>query len=145
MGEGASYVNRTSPLPVLQALVLADHIYTDHPSGKRVICGTFSKIFSLGFPAVTSFSAFVFILLVDVVGEVVLQLRFVSLDDNQILLESKPIRIESKDPLTPLDVVVQIPPFPLPKAGIYSFECWTDDSMIGSVRLQVVKAPSAED
>ncbi len=137
-------MNKTGSLPVLQALVLADHIYTDHPSGKRVICGTFSKIFSLAFPTVTS-SAFVFILLVDVVGEVVLQLRFVSLDDNQILLESKPIRIESKNPLTPLDIVVQIPPFPLPRAGIYSFECWTDESMIGSVRLQVVKAPSAED
>jgi hypothetical protein len=137
-------VNKTSPLPVLQALVLADQIYTDQ-SGKRIICGTFSKIFSLGFPTITSFPAFVFILLVDVVGEVVLQLRFVSLDDNQILMESKPIKIKSKDPLTPLDIVVQIPPFPLPRAGIYSFECWTDGTMIGSVRLQVVKAPSAED
>ena len=137
-------MKETGPSPVLQALVLADHIYTDQ-SGKRIICGTFSKIFSREFPNVTTFSAFVFILLVDVVGEVVLQLRFVSLYDNQILMESKPMRIQSNDPLTPLDIVVQIPPFPLPRAGIYSFECWTDEAMIGSVRLQVAKSPNKED
>lgn len=137
-------MNKTRSLPVLQALVLADQIYTDQ-SGKRIICGTFNKISSVTFPTRTTFPAFVFILLVDVFGEVVLQLRFVSLDDNQILMESAPIKIKSNDPLTPLDIVVQIPPFPLPRAGIYSFECWTDESMIGSVRLQVVKAPSAED
>lgn len=137
-------MTKTGALPVLQALVLADHIYTD-TSGKRIICGTFSKIVSLKFPSVTSFSAFVFILLVDVSGEVVLQLRFVSLYDNEILVESSKIPIQNKDPLTPIDIVLQIPPFPLPRAGIYSFECWTDDTMIGSVRLQVVKSPSRED
>lgn len=131
--------------PVLQALVIADHIYTDHSTGKRIICGTFSKIFSSKFPKETSFSAFAFILLVDVIGEVVLQLRFVSLDDNEILMESPPMRIRSESPLTPLDIVVQIPPFPLPRAGIYSFECWTDETMIGSVRLQVAKQAREED
>ena len=136
-------VNKTSAIPVLQALVLADQIYTD-ASGKRIICGTFNRIFSREFP-VTSFSAFVFILLVDVIGKVVLQLRFVSLNDNQILMESTPIPIQNDDPLTPLDIVVQIPPLPLPRAGIYSFECWTNEEMIGSVRLQVLKAPSKED
>ena len=138
-------MKKTSSLPVLQALVIADRIYTDHPTGKRIICGTFSKIFSREFPSVTSFSAFAFILLVDVIGEFVLQLRFVSLHDNQILMESNPMRIQSNDPLTPLDIVVQIPPFPLPRAGIYSFECWTDETMIGSVRIQVAKLPSKED
>ena len=137
-------MKKTSALPVLQALVLADHIYTD-TSGKRIICGTFSKIYGRDFPSRASFSAFAFILLVDVVGEVVLQLRFVGLHDNEILMESKPMRIQNNDPLEPLDIVVQIPPLPLPRAGIYSFECWTDEEMIGSVRLQVVKAPSKED
>ncbi len=138
-------MKKTSSLPVLQALVIADRIYTDHQTGKRIICGTFNNISIREFPSVTSFSAFVFILLVDVIGEVVLQLRFVSLHDNQILMESKPMRIHCSDPLTPLDIVVQIPSFPLPRAGIYSFECWTDETMIGSVRIQVAKLPSKED
>lgn len=137
-------MKKTSSLPVLQALVLADHIYTEQ-SGKRIICGTFGTIFGPEFPGVTSFSPFVFILLVDVVGEVLVQLRFVSLFDNQILLESKPMRIPSDNPLTPLDIVVQIPPLPLPRTGIYSLECWTDGEMIGSVRLQVVQSQKKGD
>ena len=123
--------------PVLQALLLADHIYTDQ-SGKRIICGTFSKIFCEKFPTLTSFSCFAFVLLVDVVGEVELQLRLVSLDENEILMESAKAKIKSESPLTPLDIVFRIPPLPLPREGIYSFECWTDGAMIGSVRLQVV-------
>jgi hypothetical protein len=129
----------TRSTPVLQALLLADHIYTEE-SGKRVICGTFSRIFSLRFPTITSFSPWAFVLLVDVVGEVVLQLRFVCLEDNQILMESNPVTIKSVDPLAPLDIAMRIPPFPLPRAGIYSFECWADETMIGSVRLQVVQS-----
>ena len=93
----------------------------------------------------TRFSAFVFILLVDVIGEVVLQMRFVSLHDNQILMESSPMHIQNDDPLTPLDIVVRIPPLHLPKAGIYSFECWTDETMIGSVRIQVEKLPKEDE
>jgi len=134
--DGESQAKKRS-YPVLQALLLADHIYTDQ-SGKRIICGTFSRIFCRTFPTMTSFSCFAFVLLVDVVGEVELQLRLVSLNDNEILMESKKAKIKSDSPLTPLDIVIQIPPFPLPRAGIYSFECWTDDVMIGSVRLQVV-------
>ena len=123
--------------PVLQALLLADQIYTD-VSGKRIICGAFSKIFCKKFPTVAGFSPFAFVLLADVIGEVVLQLRFVSLNDNEILMESSKTRIKSDDPLTPLDIVFRIPPFPLPHKGIYSFECWADETMIGSVRLHVV-------
>lgn len=33
------------PLPVLQSLLLADHIYRDQATGKHVICGIFSTIF----------------------------------------------------------------------------------------------------
>ena len=138
-------MKKTSPVPVLQALVLADHIYTDRSTDKRIICGTFSKIYSPKFPSVTSFSAFAFILLVDVIGEVLLRLRFVSLHDNEILMESNAIRIQSDDPLRALDIVLEIPPLPLPRAGIYSFECWTNEEMLGAVRLQVVETPSKED
>ena len=136
-----SNARNTGSTPVLQALLLADHIYTD-TSGKRIICGTFSRIFGESFPSITIFRAFAFVLLVDVVGEVVLQLRFVSLEDNEIIMESDPTTIRNPDPLTPLDLVVRLPQLPLPKAGIYAFECWVDETMIGSVRLQVAKTPS---
>lgn len=129
--------------PVLQALVLADHIYTEE-RGKRIICGTFSQIFSPQFPAVFSRTTWAFVLLAEVVGKVSLQLRYVSLKDNRILMQSKPITIQSNDPLTPLDLAIEVPPFPLPEAGIYSFECYADGTMIGSVRLNVSKVEQQE-
>lgn len=136
---GTEQQNKKRSYPVLQALLLADHIYTDQSTNKRIICGTFSKIFCLRFPALTSFSCYAFVLLVDVIGDIEMQLRLVSLNDNEILMESNKARIKSDDPLTPLDVVFQIPPLPLPHEGIYSFECWTDDVMIGAVRLQAIQ------
>ncbi len=138
---GIEQPTRKRSYPVLQALLLADHIYTDQ-SDKRIICGTFSKIFCQKFPSLTSFSCFAFVLLVDVVGEVELQLRLVSLEDNEIVLESGKAKIKSDSPLAPLDIVFQIPPLPLPHEGTYSFECWADETMIGSVRLQVVQMPT---
>lgn len=124
--------------PGLQALLLADQIYTDQ-SGKRIICGTFSKIFSAEFPTMTSFSCFAFVLLVDVVEEVEVRLRLVSLADNEVVMEGGPVKIKHNDPLSPVDLVVQIPPMPLPHAGVYSFECVADGMMIGSIRLQADK------
>lgn len=133
----------SSSLPVLQALVLADHIYTDQ-SGKRIICGTFSKIWSQTIPGVFSRPTWAFILLTDVVGSVALQLRYVHLKDNRILMQSPAIKVESTDPLVPLDIAMQVPPFPLPEEGFYSLECYANETMIGSVRLQVATVQSED-
>lgn len=130
--------------PVLQALVLADHIYTDE-SGKRIICGTFSRIYCRQFPTTFSRSTFAFVLLADVVGTLTLQLRFVHLKDNVILMQSPPIILQSQDPLTPVDLAIEIPPFPLPEEGVYSFECYADNTLIGSVRLQASKVIEGEE
>lgn len=132
------------PPPILQALVLADHIYTDQ-SGKRIICGTFSKIWSTVFPSVFSRPTWVFILLADVFGKVELRLRFVNLKDDQILMESASVFLENKeDRLTPMDIAIQIPGFPLPEPGAYSFECYADNRLLGSVRLRVEQVAEPE-
>lgn len=130
--------------PVLQALVLADHIYTDE-SGKRIICGTFSRIWCRKFPTTFGRPTFAFVLLADVVGTLTLQLRFVHLKDNRILMQSPSIVLQSQDPLTPVDLAIEIPPFPLPEEGVYSFECWADNELIGSVRLNVSKVTEGQE
>ncbi len=128
---------KTEPTPpVLQALVLADHIYTEE-NGKRIICGTFSRIFCSQFPTVFNRPTWAFILLADVIGEVELQLCFVHLEEGKILMQSNPIKVRAVDKLTPLDLAIEIPHFPLPVAGVYSFECYANRYMIGSVRLNV--------
>jgi len=127
------------PPPVLQALVLADHIYTVE-GVKRIICGTFSRLWCEEYPTEFGRPTWAFVLLVDCNGEVAIQLRFVRLRDNRVLMQSATINMESKDPLIPIDIAVQVPPFPLPEAGAYSMECYANDQLIGSVRLQAMKA-----
>lgn len=129
--------------PVLQAMVLADHIYTD-VSGKRIICGTFSCLHVSQLPGSFGRKTYAFILLVDIVGRFSLRLRFVHLSDNRILMQSEPMTFESDDPLKPLDISIEVPPFPLIDEGSYSLECWAEEHLLGAVRLQVVKAKKNE-
>ncbi|MCC7293465.1 MAG: hypothetical protein IT449_15505 [Phycisphaerales bacterium] len=131
-------MTQETPPPVLQALVLADHIYTD-TTGKKVICGTFSQIWSLQFPNAFSRTTWAYIVLADVMQPTQIQLRFVYLNDNRILMQSRPVTVKSVDPLTPLEVSMEVPNLPLPAEGAYSLECWTNGTMIGSLRLKVSK------
>ena len=62
---------------------------------------------------------------------------FIHWKDNRSLMQSPKIRIESASRLIPIDLAIEIPPFPLPEAGIYGVECYVDEALIGSVRLQV--------
>lgn len=126
------------PPPVLQALVLADHIYTDE-SGKRIICGTFSQIWCGQFPTKFDRPTWAYILLARVIGRPVLQLRFVRFKDNRILMQSPKMTVAASNPLVPLDIAIEIPQLPLPSPGAYGVECVMDDALIGCVRLQVDK------
>ncbi|NJN70837.1 MAG: hypothetical protein HC801_11555 [Nitrospira sp.] len=123
--------------PVLQAFVLAERIYTDAATGQRIICGTFNQIMATKFPRTTEKLTYAFILLCEVTQRMPFQLRFVSLKDNRIVMQSGIIQVEAKDPCMPVDLVIEIPPLPLAEPGVYSFECWANEHMVGSVRLPV--------
>lgn len=129
--------------PVLQAFVLADHIYTDE-SGKRIICGTFNRLRTPQFPGVLPQVSWVYIVLGEVMGRIKLQLRFVNLKDNRTLMESAEVPIQSQDPLTPVDIALTVPPLPLPEEGIYAFECYADGALIANIRLHAVLIPQQE-
>ena len=127
-------------VPVVKAMVLADQVYTDGESGKRVICGTFSRLnVASKMPGSFGRATYAFILLSDGLGDCSLRLRFVHLDSNKILMESHPMDLELDNPLKTLDIVMAVPPFPLVGEGFYSLECWIDTNLVGSVRLEVVK------
>jgi len=121
--------------PILQALILADQVYTDAGTGKRIVCGTFDNFWMEEFPNRYPVPTVAYIVLTDLIGQVALLLRFVDLKDNQVLMESAAIELESDDPLQVLNLAVQIPTFPLPQPGVYSFECYANESLIGSIRI----------
>ena len=125
--------------PILQALVLADHVHVDRGTLKSYVLGTFNELRSPEFPSTMDQSTFAYISLTDVRGEVAILLRYVDLADNKCLMEAKGVTITGRDPLATIEFVVPIPPFPMPHEGTYAFEVYANDEMIGAKRLQVIK------
>lgn len=129
--------------PTLQALLLADQVYTDRATGKHVIAGTFNGLFASEFPAVFGRATFVYLSLTNIRKKVEIRLRYVSLKDYSVLLEATPITIECSDPLATVELAVQIPPFPMPEPGSYAFEVHSGGELIGSTRMLVQAKPEA--
>jgi Family of unknown function (DUF6941) len=130
--------------PILQALVLADHVYADAQTGKKVIAGTFNRLWARSFPTQFSRSTFAYISLTDIRGKVSLELRYVDNEDLNLLLKAEPLEIEGNDPLATLEFAMAIPPFPMPHPGSYSFELHTNEEKLGAVRVIVSQIQEPE-
>jgi hypothetical protein len=122
--------------PVVQALLLADQVYTD-VTGKKVIAGTYDCVFCTGFPAEFARETYAYICLSNIRRMTTMQLKYVDLSTDEILMEYGPINIHSPDPLANVDFVVPVPPLFMPHPGIYAFELFTGNDMIGCIRLSV--------
>ena len=122
--------------PVLQALVLADHIYRDMLTGKGVIAGTFNSLKSVNFPTVFARTTFAYMSLTDFLGKVELALRYVDLNDHKVLMEC-PVKVESANKLGTVEVIVEVPQFPMPHPGPYAFDVVCNDELLGSLRIHV--------
>lgn len=129
--------------PVLQALVLADHVYVDVYSGKKVIAGTFSALFSDRFPCVLGRPTHAYISMTEAeVGLVALELRYVDLSNDQVLMKTD-IEVKSQGPLSTVDFISEVPPIPMPHDGAYAFELLWNNELVGSLRVTVNKVPKA--
>ena len=125
--------------PVLQALILADHIYQDKDTGKKVIAGTFSQLWSAQFPNTFGRTTYAYVCLTGLHGQTEICLRYRDLRTPEILLESPPIRFNWDDPLQSVELIIEVPPFPMPREGVYAFELHANGRMLGSVRISVGK------
>ena len=134
--------------PVLQALVLAERIYTDAASGKKIIAGTFNRInikrrkkttpdptkvrqihggTSPGSPSA-------YISLTDVCPGTKIRLQFVSLTRNFVIFETE-ITIDCDDRLATVELVADLPELRIKESGIYTFEIVSEGEVLGSHRL----------
>jgi hypothetical protein len=138
--------------PVLQALILADHVYQDQQTGKKVICGTFNSFRFSRKPPVSevqnpdgtkrtvvmggaqSGSPYAYISLTDVHEGTKLLLRFVNLEKNEILFGTEVV-VNNVNRLTTVEIVLPLPRLPIAEAGAYALELVCDNEMIGSCRV----------
>ena len=134
---------KSIPSPVLQTIVLADHVYVDALTQKKVIAGTFSRLWSPQFPAKLDRNTGAYLVLANCHGQLRLQIRYVDLQDESVLMKSSELVIQTGDPLQTHEVVMEVPPFPMPHEGQYIFEVYCNGNQIGGIRLIVekIKAP----
>ena len=125
------------PRPVLQAIILADHVYEDLHSGKKVIAGTFCEMAAVSFPSKYNRGAFLFLSLTEFQGKLPITIEYVDLVRDETLLEFGDIIAFANNPLETCELVVELPELPLPRPGPYAFEVYLYEVPIGSFRFTV--------
>ncbi len=148
--------------PVLQALVLAEHVYEDK-SGKKIIAGTFNSVhfskkpsaLDVNFPdgtkgnamlgGVNAGSPYAYISMTDLCDGTELTLQFVNLGKNEVLFSTK-ITADGNARLGTTEIVAPLPSLPIAEEGTYAFEILCEDEILGSHRITAVelKSPGQE-
>jgi hypothetical protein len=122
--------------PTLQAIWLAEEVSLEDDTGKVTVSGIFNvielpqQVVSYDQP-VTLFFA-----LSGVHGRTDMQLCLVDLLTLEVVL-TRPVRVESDDPLEITDVSVRVNTMPPSHSGSYSWELHCEGEMLGSSRLIV--------
>ena len=125
--------------PVLQALLLADHVYHDSVTGKFIIAGTFNRLWANEFPSRFGRTTFAYLRFTNIPSPLDVYLRYVDLKSNEVLLETRRISLGAKERNDVIEAAIEVPPFPLPHEGFFAFEVHVEDEMLGSIRMQVAR------
>jgi hypothetical protein len=138
--------------PVLQALVLADRVYQDVTTGKKIIAGTFSGYKFSKRPAVAEIvrpdgtkqqvlaggtsigSPFAYISLTDVCDGTTLEIQFINLSKNVVLFGTA-VNIAHVDRLANVELVLPLPVLPITEAGTYALQVVCEGEIVGSWRV----------
>jgi hypothetical protein len=126
--------------PILQALVLADHIYVDAETGKKIIAGTFNELCAAEFPTQFAHVTFAYLCLTDLRGEAELDLRYVDLSDGEILMQLEGVRVAAPSPLESTELILEVPEFPMPGPGSFALEVHCAGELLGFLRINVREA-----
>jgi hypothetical protein len=139
--------------PIVQALLVADKVYTDQ-SGKKIICGVFHRLKVIRkeqfqkeierregkIPIVpggyAAGSPFAYACLTGVHGEQPIVLRYVDLELGSALFQFD-LKIRSDDPLASLEIVLALPTLPTNKTGLFGLEMLWKEISIGMFRITV--------
>ena len=140
--------------PVLQALLVADRVYEDKATGKRIVAGIFDKLSfqrihqtegvrdqggekRLVAGGTNPGSPYAYISLTAIHGRQGFQIRYVYLNEDRVLFHAE-FEIECPDPLQTVQVVLPLPTLPISGAGAYALELLSDDDApIGAFRILV--------
>lgn len=125
--------------PLVNALLLADHVHVDHATGKITILGTFDRIHVREFPGVHH-GPWLYANLSDFTGTHTFAMRFVRDSDGQQLAVSKPIEIKhGRDKLRHREIALKLPPLQFAHPGTYALQILWDGDWIGELKMRAEK------
>lgn len=146
--------------PRVQAILIADNVYEDKSTGKKVVTGIFDNLSFINAQqfqeriqkqceeegvegaerripgGLVSGSPTCYIRLTDVRGQQAFVLRYVYINEDQVLLTTA-FQVNSNDPLRAIDVILPLPPLPANKEGTFALELVWNNDVIGSHRVTV--------
>ena len=128
--------------PVLQAFIIADDVYQGVNHRKFCISGTFNMITSQKFPAIFHKPTKAYINLADVLSDTFITLRYIDNENQNVLFEVKDLPLKKSQQNRNVEVIVEMPPFPMPHAGLYLLELWVGDSLVSIARVVVEQQAS---
>ncbi len=150
------------PKPVLQAMVLADHVYQDRLTGKFVIAGTFGTVILRSAQAAAALAAprqegervkirevsqagspYLYLALTEVHGNLPLHLRYMDLSDSSLLFEAEMV-LTANDPVGTAEYCIPLPALPTHKTGVFSLDLLYNEELLGSWRIVIAQPPPAD-
>lgn len=123
------------PPPIVQAMLLADHIHIDPATGKRYILGTYNQLMAGKFPNAVP-RLCLFIALTEAHGPTLLRLRVVDMDEEiGTLAESThPATMFNPNDLYYFSINLSVT-FPVP--GLYRIQLFAENELLRELRLRV--------
>jgi hypothetical protein len=149
--------------PILQALLLADRIYEDKVTGKKIIAGVFNALFYtksetpepvadvenpenqavLVRGGMDAGSPSLYINLTEVRGDgdapTELGIHYIDMRDSVVLMRAS-IQVGATSPLDTVEIVVPMPTLPVPHEGVYALELLYANELLGSIRITANEA-----
>jgi hypothetical protein len=149
--------------PILQALLVADHVYTDQATGKKVVAGIFHRLWfaikkaqveessdgtkqQIQIPTggLVAGSPFCYISLTELRGKQDFTLRYILLDEDKPIFEAQITLDGVASPLETVEVVLPLPQLPAEKPGTYALSLLWNDEELGAHRISVSELPEGE-
>ncbi|MFH1761671.1 MAG: hypothetical protein ABIA63_11285 [bacterium] len=125
--------------PVVQAIVVCDHIYTDRMTGKIVLAGTFADIISVNFPT-NHGNLGIYVALTDVSEAGTVRVVFRNENDTDMAFPLPCWKIEKPiDRIASIELSGNVVGLPMQCEGQFEFLVLWNDVPIGSRRINLKK------
>jgi len=129
--------NKSHTKATLQSFILADQVYMDALTGKKVIAGTFDHLQAAKFPSHLDRETYAYLRIINCRGLVKIQLRYVDLENDAVLMRSPEVSVNQEDILASCELVMAVPLLPMPHPGVYELSTYCDGDYLGRIKITV--------